>query len=782
MTDGIPTSIAAGLIEFFDGYVPSLDADNWYVDVDHTVSEGATTLNDEPLAATQEFVVVAPQFAIDPSAVVNRYPPASSTGKYGEVLPHVVLADPMLPWERRIADATPRPPWLALLVFADGELSGGDPRTHAIATTVGEFLKGGGNVMKPSVTREADVSDDDACTYVTVPADLFTAIAPRLTELAYLAHCRLVNTGDKSVAGLDERGLFSVVVANRFPATPPRGAAGSTQNVAHLVSLEGLEDVLVDAPDYKGCTDVAVVSLASWTFASQGDNAEDFRGLVQAMVDSETNDAGVRDPRAHSLCLRCEDTASKDAASSDVAGRLAAGFVPLEYDARSGERTFAWYRGPLTPVPVAPLDPPQTFLTADAASVYDASTGVFDLSLAAAWQIGRAAALADKLFGRQLMDFRRKAHRVTDALLHRLQSDHFSQAEIDSLDADTKVQDEFLALLDAQLLRAVGGTGATGATDSPAAGPEPGGDADPKAAVAAFLADASVQASVFEAVQDDLVPVAEWLGRLLLLKPLPFAYLAPSDRLLPVESLRFFYLDRNWLNALLDGAVSLGMESSRDTFFYETTRGLVHKAAYEAFVADRATLAGYDPDPSDANEPLSGLLLRSALVSGWPNLEVRAYSGAAAPQRLKTLRMDHVSPNVLLCVFCGVPDYVELSEPSEGLRFGVDEDGQAAARNLRPPAASGDLALGAQPIPPRYVPVFNASGAAQRCVRGAGSRVLRIDPAQPGGLVSSLQESLALDPPLAPSGAIGPAAVALQMVRSPEAVRFDGPGATARSA
>ncbi|MDQ3982848.1 MAG: hypothetical protein M3271_09250 [Actinomycetota bacterium] len=780
MSDGIPTSVAAGTIEFFDDYVPSLDAGNWYVDVGHTICEDTTTVNDEALTAAQEFVVVAPQFSIDPAAVLNQYPPASSTGRYGEVLPHVVLADPMLPWERKLADGSPRCPWLALLVFADGELSGGDPRTHAIATTVGEFLAQSGDVMKPSVTREDDVSEDDTCTYIAIPTGLFTDIVPRLTELPYLAHCRLVNTAGKAVTGFDERGLFSVVVANRFPATPPRGTAGATQNVAHLVTLEGLQEILVDAPDFKGCTDVAVVSLASWTFASQGDNAEDFRGLVEAIVVSETDAAGKRDPKAHLLCLRCDAGTSGDAEATEVADRLAAGFVPLEYDSRSGERTFAWYRGPLSPVPVAPLDPPQTFLTADAASIYDASAGVFDLSLAAAWQIGRSTALADKMFGRQLMDFRRKAHRVTDALLHRLQSDHFSQADIESLDAATTVQDEFIEVLDTQLLHALGSPG-TGGSPSDVDPQSPGTDPDPKSAVAAFLADASVQALVAEAVRDDLAPVADWLGRLLLMKQLPFAYLVADDALLPVESLRFFYLDHNWLHALLDGALSLAVESSRDTFFHEMTYGVVHRAAYDASVKYRAAVGGYDPDPAGADAAVAGLLLRSALVSGWPNLEVRAYSKTPAPALLKTLRMDRLAPNVLLCLFSGVPDYVELSEPSEALRFGVDDDGQAGIRNLKPPSAPGDLVLGEQPEVPRSVGVYDASGAEQRCMRAAGSRVLLVDPARPEGLVRSLQAALSVDPPLSANGDLGPASLALQMVKSPETVRFEGPSAATGS-
>src|ERR1700677_2666292 len=49
-----------------------------------------------------------------------------------------------------------------------------------------------------------------------------------------------------------------------------------------------------------------------------------------------------------------------------------------------------------------------------------------------------------------------------------------------------------------------------------------------------------------------------WLTRLMLLYGAPFNALAPDEGMLPPESIRFFYLDLSWVDALIDGAFSIG--------------------------------------------------------------------------------------------------------------------------------------------------------------------------------------------------------------------------------
>src|SRR5437868_12092494 len=55
-----------------------------------------------------------------------------------------------------------------------------------------------------------------------------------------------------------------------------------------------------------------------------------------------------------------------------------------------------------------------------------------------------------------------------------------------------------------------------------------------------------------------------FLSHLRLLVGVPFEYLIPDPRLLPDESIRFFYVDRSWSDRLVDGAVAVGKIGTRE--------------------------------------------------------------------------------------------------------------------------------------------------------------------------------------------------------------------------
>ncbi|WP_052441576.1 hypothetical protein [Streptacidiphilus anmyonensis] len=194
----MPTSVTAdirvGDLQFYDNYVPALAAGNWRIAVGHTL-DGVDT---GALGATQDLVVSAPQFAVDTTAVLNRYPPAGSTGQYARVLPHIVLNDALLPWERAMTGSSERQPWLAVLVLGEDEITGGTGPTRTQSGTVASFLSADPAVLKPALTVEGDVAGTDPCTFIQLPATLFQALTPRLPELRFLAHCRQSNIADKA--------------------------------------------------------------------------------------------------------------------------------------------------------------------------------------------------------------------------------------------------------------------------------------------------------------------------------------------------------------------------------------------------------------------------------------------------------------------------------------------------------------------------------------------------------------------------------------------------------
>jgi hypothetical protein len=780
--DEITTPLAVGQLQLFDYYEPALKAGNYLLEVTHTLGipdDGPSPpVAQQVFTAQQEFVVTAPQFTLDAAQIINQYPPAGSTGRYGEVLPHIVLKDPMLAWERKMSvDHTP---WLALLVFEEAELMPtADPKTRTTADTISHFRALPATVLVPRPDLEDDIDPNSLCRYIRLTTDVFQAVVPRLDELPYLSHVRKVNTDDRAPLGLHEHGLFSVTMANRFASAAGATATQPTKNIAHLVSLEGLttdvfQYLAADADLHSFTDGVALISLASWSFFALADHQHDFIGLATNLIKQEATASGI-DPTQLWLRLPAPAQQVPDA----VGQRIARGYAPLAYHTRSGENTFAWYRGPLAPLLSAAAPPPAPFYTADAALLYDGVQGVFDVSLAAAWEAGRGAALADAAFGPRLLDLRKKAHQLTDALHYRLQSEHFSATQIDQLDATTTVQDTFLALLTPQLVADIGNP-AGGPASRPAAPAAPSAT-DPVADAKSFLAEPAVQAQLHQLLADDLAPLAEWLGALLLLYPVPFDTLVPDARMLPAESLRFFYLDDNWLGAAFDGALSLGVDSTRQTafneaFFNRTSDGLVYEAARRATAVLRDKQQGRATDASPVPPSVvSGFLLRSALVSGWPNLVVRVRPQPATstqpegPSPLKLLRIDHLAPDVLLCLFDGVPDNVELSEPPESLGFGVDSEGHVVLRTV----ADANPNLIGQQVD--TLAIRDLTGQATLCMRSPTSRVLNI--AHGDGLVQQLSKALSAKSAALPPNSLSPSAFALQLFKSAEAVVFYSPPA-----
>jgi hypothetical protein len=185
---------------------------------------------------------------------------------------------------------------------------------------------------------------------------------------------------------------------------------------------------------------------------------------------------------------------------------------------------------------------------------------------------------------------------------------------------------------------------------------------------------------------DHVVPseLRHFLARLRLLHGVPFSYLVPDENLLPVESIRFFYLDRAWTDALVQGALSVGTISTSDRAELEQVHPHVRA---EVDATERKVRTPRDePLLQGTSGTITGFLLRSRVVSGWPGLHVRGYSedvlpddelstvAESHPSRMKVLRMERLAPAVLLVLFDGVPAVVHVEEPRQGLQFGIRID------------------------------------------------------------------------------------------------------------
>jgi hypothetical protein len=202
----------------------------------------------------------------------------------------------------------------------------------------------------------------------------------------------------------------------------------------------------------------------------------------------------------------------------------------------------------------------------------------------------------------------------------------------------------------------------------------------------AFQYKAVVSERDRDAGKDCITPraVRDWLARLRLLEGVPFNTIVADAELLPKESIRFFYLDRAWTDALVQGALSVGTVNSGDRAQLQTLYPAIRDEidAQERLVR----LPGSEALQLGKAAQITGFLLRSRAVSGWPGLQVRAYRREvgndeeiipeSSPDRLKVLRLERLAPAVLLAIFDGVPEVVHIEEPRQGVQFGVNLDPQ----------------------------------------------------------------------------------------------------------
>jgi hypothetical protein len=300
------------------------------------------------------------------------------------------------------------------------------------------------------------------------------------------------------------------------------------------------------------------------------------------------------------------------------------GYVPLDYKPLESTPAMAWYRGPLAPFPRQRINRP-AFERADAALIFDDTNGMIDVSYAAAWELGRLLGLSSPAFARGLHLFVERSQNAAEF---------------------TKEIEKFLEQHRSSF------------KDPGSVSPAPPNE---KIRIA-----------------DELV---EWIARLVLLYPVPFHYLVPHPSLLPQESLRFFHLDDNWVNAMADGALSVAVRTAEKRLSSRADlQSVLSKIVYQHRLRLQGKQPEWNPSEKYLDIPKSGFLLRSSIVSGWPGVEVTAITSAAPDPNLpKILRLDRISEGVLFCLVRGSLETVTFREPLEGTTFGVSSDGKVKA-------------------------------------------------------------------------------------------------------
>jgi len=424
-----PPQPPPGQMVLFDDILSPLEDNTYRVTVETDVSiDGAAAPvdpNANPLSKQSFFTIQGPRFQLAQTEVVGVFPPRNGHGSFSQTVPHIVLSRRTLPWERPLDPANkipapmvqpgdapppaPPPPWLALLVFEEGE------NFQIIQNLPLEQIVG------PQIY--ADLSNPPNVTCDALQTDLGTlaSLLPYVEELTLLTHVRQVNVNDRELNIGSTDGFFAVVMSNRLPSP-------NSNCTACLVSLEARSDVVMSGPTLvpaiRGSAllkqpeslsfpsavnfpspvqiggvgrigwinpvvytlqSVQLVLLHSWKFSAIASGS--FRDLMQGL--NVAMYGTVANPGHPPLTDTCH--------------------LPMDLQDRAGEPEKVFYRGPLAPFQLT-RDPLGPYHSADQCVRATPETGGKDISYAAAFEVGRLVAASDKSLAAALMQWRRDAY------------------------------------------------------------------------------------------------------------------------------------------------------------------------------------------------------------------------------------------------------------------------------------------------------------------------------------------------------------------------------------
>ena len=154
--------------------------------------------------------------------------------------------------------------------------------------------------------------------------------------------------------------------------------------------------------------------------------------------------------------------------------------------------------------------------------------------------------------------------------------------------------------------------------------------------------------------------IQDWFKSFELLQNIPFNYLVPDERLLPPESIRFFWVDPLWIDCLQDGAFSIGRVTNAN---HQDDQNIRNNANFSR----------------NNNQQITGIILRSQVVPGWPSLIIDGYEQVISNQgfvpsenALSILRLEKLAQDVLICLFAGEVKTVDFHLKPETMHFGLD--------------------------------------------------------------------------------------------------------------
>lgn len=678
-----------GKLTFISDYEPQLEAGRYRLGVTQKVRK------EEAVGETVEFVVSAPRFSLDEGEVFSLFPPNGGMADYDGAVPSISFSRRTLPWERSPSkvDARDGAAWLVLILVDEDELVTGaeDPLDPGNAREVYADAREKTRWTLDATKEWLGLDDlEDWIGYdanlplrvLEIGSELFQQLMPTYDDLKLLSHARRNTTEAGAVTS-----ELGTVLGNRLP-TP-----GKT-NTVYLVSIEERYDAEGKLQRYGPASDGTqrLVILHRWRFHCRDSELYGYTVTPEILLDAARQDHRIPQPEPMPTWVGFEydGQAGREALLGQVGEWLASG---------QSDQTD---EGDLT-VPPAVRIPPEVRKHLHGEGK-DAEWAEVIVEMGRHRE-GTFTEILQKVRVGLLQDAAKHEHPLPEKAQSMVESGHTVLKH--HLRAGGTTYSWLKGALAARELGDMGFSFPAATADDLLIFHEATGMFDASYAAAWALGrlkgmeNKALSVSLFRWRHEQLhaqaghrhghlpVPplpdsplpedVVEQVEAWKLLRGIPFEYLVPNPKLLPTESLRFFHLDHNWMRCFVDG------------FF-----GVAKVHGLTDFSREHALFPSFD-------RPVTGVLLRSNAVAGWPSMHVNAYPEAMAPnhidpaaRHLRVLRKERLQSEVLIFLFDGVPATLDLYLSPEGVHSGLeraDEDGNAPryTRRVRHPETGEEI-------------------------------------------------------------------------------------------
>ena len=146
-------------------------------------------------------------------------------------------------------------------------------------------------------------------------------------------------------------------------------------------------------------------------------------------------------------------------------------------------------------------------------------------------------------------------------------------------------------------------------------------------------------------LSSDYATVLAWIMDRWFLQAIPYNYLIPDPGFVPQESIRSFYVDHNWFQVFVDGALSIAEHFHEGDDVREAI-----KASFSSYLSTNIGDTGFKPQ-----KPVWGLLIRSEFVTRFPDLRISApfkdTEQNKVGNQLEVLRMETLDTDLILLLF-----------------------------------------------------------------------------------------------------------------------------------